>query len=116
MHELGVVRSIVDIVASSAQRAGARRVNSVSLVVGKTRNLERYWVQEYFDRCAKGTLAEGATVEIRYVPVVFECRKCGERFGYRHAHMGATHCERCGADSARLISGTELAIESIEVE
>lgn len=116
MHELGVVRSIVDIVVTHAQQAGARRVNSVSLVVGKTRNLERYWVQEYFDRCAKGTLAEGAAVEIRYVPVVFECRECGARFGYRHAHAGATHCEQCGADSARLVSGAELAIESIGIE
>ena len=116
MHELGVVRSIVDIVVRNAEESGASRVASVALVIGKTRNLEQYWVQSYFDRCSKGTLAEGARVEIRYVPIEFECRQCGGRSGYQHGVCGPMRCEHCGSESLELVSGAELLIESIEVE
>ena len=116
MHELGVVRSITDIVVDNAEANGALCVKSIVLEIGESRNLERYWVQEYFDRCARGTVAEGARIEIDYAPIVFECRACGNRFGYRHSHDGEPlHCERCASRSLELRSGTELLIKSIEV-
>ena len=65
MHELGVTRSIVDVVLRNAQAQQAKQVLSVSLVIGEMRNLEEEWVQRYFDRCAKGTLAEGAKIKIQ---------------------------------------------------
>lgn len=40
MHELGVTRSIVDVVLRNAQAQQAKRVLSVSLVIGEMRNLE----------------------------------------------------------------------------
>ena len=66
MHELGVTRSIVDVVLRNACSQQAKQVLSVSLVIGEMRNLEEEWVQRYFDRCAKGTLAEGAKIKILF--------------------------------------------------
>ena len=45
MHELGVTRSIVDVVLRNAQAQQAKQVLSVSLVIGEMRNLEEEWVQ-----------------------------------------------------------------------
>lgn len=39
MHELGVTRSIVDVVLRNAQAQQAKQVLSVSLVIGEMRNL-----------------------------------------------------------------------------
>lgn len=80
MHELGVTRSIVDVVLRNAQAQQAKRVLSVSLVIGEMRNLEEEWVQRYFDRCAKGALAEGAKIKIQKVPMAFYCNDCGSTF------------------------------------
>ena len=77
MHELGVTRSIVDVVLRNACSQQAKQVLSVSLVIGEMRNLEEEWVQRYFDRCAKGTLAEGAKIKIQKVPMAFYCNDCG---------------------------------------
>ena len=80
MHELAVTRNIVDVVVRNATGQGARRVVRVRLVVGKMRNFEREWVQKYFDRFAKDTIAEGAQLDIEYVPIVFYCDACGTTF------------------------------------
>lgn len=80
MHELGITRSIVDVVLRNAQAQQAKQVLSVSLVIGEMRNLEEEWVQRYFDRCAKGTLAEGAKIKIQKVPMAFYCNDCGSTF------------------------------------
>lgn len=80
MHELGVTRSIVDVVLRNACSQQAKQVLSVSLVIGEMRNLEEEWVQRYFDRCAKGTLAEGAKIKIQKVPMAFYCNDCGSTF------------------------------------
>ena len=64
MHELGVTKSIVEVVVRHAQEQSANQVRSVNLIIGEMRNLEEEWVQRYFDRCAEGTIAEGANVSI----------------------------------------------------
>lgn len=117
MHELGVVRSIYDIVMDNAKAQHAGKVVSVNLVIGKVRNLERYWVQKYFDQCADGSIAEGAMVNIDYVPITFYCRDCGETYA-RSAHEiahGHLQCPKCGASNAKMLTGGELLIKSIEV-
>lgn len=78
MHELGVTRSIVDVVLRNACAQQAKQVLSVSLVIGEMRNLEEEWVQRYFDRCAKGTLAEGAKIKIQKVPMAFTATTAGQ--------------------------------------
>ena len=115
MHELAVTRNIVDVVVRNATGQGARRVVRVRLVVGKMRNFEREWVQKYFDRFAKDTSAEGAQLDIEYVPIVFYCDACGTTFPLEPGIGMRMKGPGCGGDDYRMLTGGELMIQEMEV-
>lgn len=115
VHELAVTRDIVKVVERNARAQGASRVLRVRLVVGKMRNFEREWVQKYFDRFAKGTVAEGAQLEIDYVPIVFYCNACGATFQMKFGTLQRLVCTECGSDDYNMITGGELLIKEMEI-
>ena len=53
------------------------------------------------------------SLEWETVPTRFECRECGETF---RAGDGPIACPACSATRARLVSGREFSIVSIEVD
>lgn len=115
MHELGITQLITKTVVENAMRVGATGVVSVLLQVGEMRHWEQNWVQFYFDKCAEGTIAEGARIELETVPIVYECTACGEP--YRHDTDLGEHapCPSCGSKVREMICGAELSIKSIEI-
>lgn len=115
MHELGVTRSITDVVIRHAESQGAQKVLTVNLVIGKMRNLETEWVQRYFDRCSKGTIAQGAQIFIERVPIVFYCNSCGVTFQLEMGRDRHMCCPDCHSDDYDMITGGELLIKSIEI-
>lgn len=115
MHELGVTRSIVDVVLRNACAQQAKQVLSVSLVIGEMRNLEEEWVQRYFDRCAKDTLAEGAKIKIQKVPMAFYCNNCGSTFQLAMGSDRHMCCPDCGSENYDMVTGGELLIKEIEI-
>ena len=115
MHELAVTRNIVEVVVRNAEAQGAHRVLRVHLVVGKMRNFEREWVQKYFDRFAKDTIAEGAQLDITYVPIVFYCNACGETFPHQPDIGMRMKCPGCGGSDYNMVTGGELLIKEMEI-
>jgi hydrogenase nickel incorporation protein HypA/HybF len=62
MHELALTREIVDIVCKAAND---RRVHKVTLEIGRLSCVMPESIEFCFDVVARGTLAEGAHLEIR---------------------------------------------------
>ena len=60
MHELGLSRNVVSIVA---EHAGARRVRRVRLAIGPLACVEREALSFCFDIVAEGTVLAGATLD-----------------------------------------------------
>lgn len=60
MHELGLTRSIVSIVA---EHAGARKVKRVQVAIGPRACVERQALSFCFDVVAQGTPLDGAVLE-----------------------------------------------------
>jgi len=113
MHELSITQHILDIVTRHAQRADAKRVTSINLVVGELTGFVDDSIQFYFDMLSPDTLAHGARLCIRRVPALVHCTDCGEEFspqGYSWL------CPKCQATGGEIVSGRELLVESIEVE
>jgi hydrogenase nickel incorporation protein HypA/HybF len=109
MHELALTCSIVE----TAQKAAAGRpVMRVTLVIGRLSGVMTAAVRFCFDEVARGTLLDGAALDIVEPEGRARCEACGAEFATPDL---LTRC-RCGSLALTRLSGEELTIRSIEVE
>jgi len=115
MHELPVTESILNVALKHAQANGVRKIVTISLRIGELSDLVDEWVQRYFDYLSKGTIAEGATLDIERSPVVFQCKGCGASFQVDIKAVKEVVCPECGGKKHDLVSGREFFIKNIAV-
>jgi hydrogenase nickel incorporation protein HypA/HybF len=113
MHEMAITQNILDIVLDTAKQSNAKKVSSVTLVVGSLAQVVPDCVSFYFELMSKDTIAEGAEFIVKDVPAKAECAKCGTVF---EAEDMSLKCPECGELFGKLISGRELSVESIDVD
>jgi hydrogenase nickel incorporation protein HypA/HybF len=109
MHELGITQNIVAIVSEHAQN---KKVQRVLLEIGKLSAIMPDAVRFCFDICSKGTILEGAILEIKEITGLARCRQCGAEIPL-HKPYGSCSC---GSLQLDLIAGEELKIKEIEIE
>ncbi len=109
MHELGLTRSIVGIVA---EQAAGRKVTRVTLEIGKLSAVMPEAIRFCFDVVAKGGVLDGAALEIIEVDGRARCLDCGGEVAL------VEFVARCACGSRRLLrlAGEELNIKSMELE
>ncbi len=108
MHELGITRNIVAIVA---EHAGDSRVKRVGLEIGKLSAIMPDAIRFCFDICSKDTVLEGAFLDIREIAGVGRCDSCHEEFPMDQPFG---RCD-CGSAHISCIAGLELNIKEMEV-
>ena len=113
MHELAITQSILDIAQKAAEEHGAKQVKSVRIMLGQYSGVVPQCIQYYFDVISKDTIAEGAVLDIRRLPVVIRCNVCQKESRIDRLHVS---CPLCGSTDLKLIQGREFYIESLEVE
>jgi hydrogenase nickel incorporation protein HypA/HybF len=113
MHELAITQSMLDLVLEQAEKAGAREVGKINLVIGEMTGVVGRCVQFYFDFLSKGTAAERATLSFKAIPTTARCRNCGRDF--KLGEFDWT-CPYCQSNNMEIVAGKELFVESIEVE
>ena len=116
MHELLVTKSIFQIVLKHAEMGDVKRVISVNLEIGALSDLQSEWVQRYFDRLSRGTVVEGAKLEIKRVPAVFRCNRCQRSFEINSLFEEDLSCEWCHSREVTLVSGREYHVKNMEVQ
>ncbi|MFN8471177.1 MAG: hydrogenase maturation nickel metallochaperone HypA [Anaerolineae bacterium] len=114
MHELAVTQGILAVALEAADRAGARRISAIDLVVGDLASMVDDSVQFYFDILARGSPAEGAALRFRRVPADGYCLACGAQFTVGPALAAA--CPVCDSAQLLITGGREFYVESIEVD
>lgn len=116
MHETGVCRSIVETAERSALAAHAKRVKSVCLQLGEVHDVVPEILVGAFEWMSRGTVVEGARLDIDRVPFTVACQRCGEVFRLDYRDKRTWACPCCQAHDYRLNTGREFSIVSIEVE
>ena len=114
MHELAVTQGILAVALEAAQKAGARRITVVDLLIGELTGFVDDSVQFYFDFLSRGTPAEGATLRFRREPATALCVDCGHRFAVSPPLLPA--CPVCKDGLLQVTGGREFRVESIEVD
>ena len=113
MHELSLVASLFEILEENARGYKDARITAVTLRVGRLSGVVPELLRSAFDAYKKGTLAEGARLEIVVAPFDFRCRRCG---GTSFREDPAAACAACGSKDVELVGGMDLVVEKIEVE
>ena len=113
MHELPVTESILKIALSRAERAGAARITDLHLVIGRLASIVDDSVQFYWEIISRGTIAEGATLHFRRIPVELVCSQCRNRFAPPGDDFA---CPQCGSSHVQVVAGEDFMLEAIEVE
>ena len=109
MHELGITRNIVAIVAEAAK---GRRVTRVHLELGRLSGVMGQAIAFCFETVCKDSAIEGATLLIHEIDGRARCRACGNELAT------PTLFTPCGCGSRDLVrlAGEELKITTMELE
>lgn len=116
MHEMAMVRSVVDIVLEEAEHAGATEVLGCVFDRGLFSRYRRGRVRVDVRWMCRGTVAEGAVLHLTRVPFTVRCEECGRIFPVNTRCRDTPRCPQCGASHYRLHSGMEFYVNDIEVK
>jgi hydrogenase nickel incorporation protein HypA/HybF len=114
MHELSVTQSILDIVLRHAEKAGARRVETINLVIGELTGFVDESIQFYWDFISKDTPAAGSVLRFERIPALARCHSCRAEYAPPDSRLWA--CPECGALGGDVVAGREFSVTSIEIE
>lgn len=113
MHEMSLAEGVLQLVEETARREQASRVSRVILEIGRLAAVEGEALRFCFDVVTRGSLAEGAVLEIIDVPGSGWCLPCGETVPIEE-RFGA--CPKCGSHQVQPTGGTEMRVREIEID
>ena len=111
MRELEATQNVLK--KSLLQVRDRMRVNTVHLVMGELAELDQGLIEKHWRELSKGTPAEHAQLQFRLKKAEVQCMAC---FGRYRPLDGKIHCPYCGSYGAKVLSGEEFELESIELE
>lgn len=116
MHEMGIVRDVVDMVLATARESGATKVTRVDVTVGYGRDVIENLMQGLFRRLAHDTIASEAELVITRVPITVRCNQCATVFPVNLYREETWTCPTCGAKlDYELQTGMEFFISNVEI-
>ena len=80
MHELSFAQAILDTVLKIAEEKNAKRVITIHIRLGELLLLNPEQLKFCFDVVSRGTIAEGAKLEIEFIKPKIRCTSCGKEF------------------------------------
>lgn len=112
MHELSVCQALVTQLETVSAANGGGAVELVRLRIGPLSGVEASLLRQAFPLAAAGTIAAGAGLVIEAAAVVVQCNECGAR---TDAAPNRMLCGACNGYRVRLVSGSEMLLESVEL-
>jgi len=113
MRELQVTKFILDKVLLKARESNAKHIKHLHLLLGEISELNQNSIQENWEELSKGTPAESAQLHFRRITAEVQCMSCFQKY---HPRSGKILCPYCGSVGAKILSGEEFYLESIELD
>lgn len=113
MHEMSLAEGVLQLVVDTACREAASRVKTIVLEIGRLSSVEPEAMRFCFEAVARGSLAEGAGLEIVDVPGVGWCLSCGVTVAIDELY---SPCPTCGSHQVQATGGREMRVKEIEIE
>jgi len=113
MHELSLCEGVLQILEEHAVSRGFKQVKGVWLEIGALSGVDPEAMRFGFDAVMKGTLAEGAVLEIIDLPGTAWCMSCGKSVPVKARYDA---CPDCGGYQLQVTGGDEMRIKELEVD
>lgn len=112
MHELSICEGIVQMLQEQAELQHFSSVKTVWLEIGQFAGVEPSALRFGFDAVARGSIAEGARLEIIDVPGQAWCLACAKQISVKQR---SDACPECGSYQLQVTGGEELRIKELEI-
>jgi hydrogenase nickel incorporation protein HypA/HybF len=112
MHELAVTESILKIANTHAEKAAAKSVTDVYIIIGRLSSMVDDSVQFYWDFMSKGTLCEGSKLHFERIPARLLCLDCSNSY---QLDGELEPCPNCQSSRVKVVAGDEFRLDSIEI-
>ena len=114
MHEMSLVRPLIQIIKEEAEAAGVEKITAVHLVVGEGRDIVEDMLPPLFQFLSRGTVMENAEIVVQHVPYMVKCNQCGTEFHLEVMEPEKWACPNCQAyKDYELVSGNEFYISKM---
>jgi hydrogenase nickel incorporation protein HypA/HybF len=113
MRELQATQSILTKVVLQVGQSNAKHIKTVHLAIGEIAELNQTSIQRHWEEISRGTLAERAHLHFRFIKARVQCMAC---FMEYEPVDGKIHCPHCGSYGAKVLTGEEFYLESIELD
>ncbi len=101
MHSLAMAQDILEAALIEGAKHNAKKVKAISVKIGDGHFAESDSLQFCLEATAKGTIAEGAQIEIGLVGTTVRCRECTLVF---LVEDDFPICPRCGGRSPEILT------------
>lgn len=113
MHELSITEGILKIAVEEGKAHDARKITGINIKMGVMSDLLPECINYYFDIISKGTIAEGAVLNIEKIPLKISCSDCN---AVSCIDMRNFRCPGCGSQNIKILHGNEFYIDSLEAD
>lgn len=113
MHEMSLAENVLQILEDAARRRGFARVRSVRLEVGALAPVEPAAMRFCFDAVTRGSIAEGARLDITTTHGMAWCMRCSDTISIERRY---DTCPKCGGHELQVTGGEELRVKELEVD
>jgi len=113
MHEMSLADGVLKLIEDSARANSFSHVKTVWLEIGELAGVEVEAMRFCFDAVMKGTLADGARLDIVVIQGQGQCLACGQTVPIQ---LRYDPCPLCGGYPVEPTGGMEMRVKELEVE
>ncbi len=114
MHEVAAMQGICSLAVEKAEAAGAKKITHIEMTLGASQHLTEDAVRQHFEVLSSGTLAEGASLAVTWLPATYQCFSCLETFQSMEQSEPVT-CPECGKVALEVSHQDVFCVTSIDV-
>jgi hydrogenase nickel incorporation protein HypA/HybF len=113
MRELNITQTLLHKANRQAHATQSKRVTIIYIALGEISELDQTSLQTHWNELSKGTPAEHAQLHFRLITAEVQCMACFQKY---HPVAKKISCPYCAGFGAKILTGEECYLESIETE
>ncbi len=112
MHEMSLAEGVLQLIEDAARQQAFATVCTVLFEIGELSGVEPEVMVFCFDAVTRGSIAQGARLEIIRLPGTGWCMACARTVPMTEVFG---ECPVCGGHQVQVTGGTEMRVKELEV-